>query len=80
MRRDRPPITDVPRDEYVKRCKQQAIIYLREGDLVKAVASTMITMDARTDCKLPIHLVSLAYSLLLAKDALGLKVMIEELK
>ena len=38
----------------------------------------MITMDARTDCKL--HLVSLAYSLLLATDAIGLKVLIAELK
>jgi hypothetical protein len=37
-------------------------------------------MDARTDCKLPDHLVSLAHSLLLANDALGLRVLIEELK
>jgi hypothetical protein len=34
----------------------------------------------RTDCKLPVHLVSLAYSLLLATDAIGLKVLIAELK
>jgi hypothetical protein len=68
-------ITDMPRDQYVERCKQQA---LGRGDLVKAVASIITTMDARTDCKLPEHLESLANALVLTNDAGSLRVLIEE--
>jgi hypothetical protein len=64
-------ITDMPRDQYVERCKQQAPYYLGQGDLLKAVASIIITMDARTDCKLPEHWESLAYALVLTNDAGG---------
>ena len=80
MTRDSPLTTDVPRDRYVERCQKRALYYLGQRDLVKAVASIITTMDARTDCKLPDHVVSLAHSLLLANDALGLRVLIEELK
>jgi hypothetical protein len=73
-------MTDMPRDQYVEWCKHQALGYLDQGDLVKAVASIIATMNARTDCQLPEHLSSLARSLLLANDALGLKALIEELK
>ena len=80
MMRDTPLVTDMPRDKYVERCKQRALDYLDRGDIEKAVTSIITTMDARTDCKLPDHLESLAYSLLLANDALGLRMLIEELK
>ena len=86
LRWDRPVVrndarvTDMPRDQYVERCKQQALYYLGQGDLVNAVASIITTMDARTDCKLPEHLESLAYALVLTNDAVGLRVLIEELK
>ena len=47
---------------------------------MNAVASIITTMDARTDCKIPEHLESLAYALVLTNDAVGLRVLIEELK
>ena len=47
---------------------------------MNAVASIITTMDARTDCKLPEHLESLAYALVLTNDAVGLRALIEELK
>jgi hypothetical protein len=73
-------MTDMPRDQYVEWCKHRALGYLDQGDLVKAITSIITTMNARPDCQLPEHLTSLAYSLLLANDALGLKALIEELK
>jgi hypothetical protein len=73
-------ITDMPRDQYVERCKQQALYHLDQGDLVNAVASIITTMDARTDCELPEHLESLVYALVLTNDAAGLRVLIEALK
>jgi hypothetical protein len=54
--------------------------YLDQGDLVKAVASIVATMNARTDCQPPEHLSSLAHSLLLANDAPSLGVLVEELQ
>ena len=80
MTRDRPLTADMPREEYVDLCKLRALNYLDQGDIEKAAASIIVTLDARTDCKLPDHLESLAYSLLLANDALGLRMLIEELK
>ena len=72
-------ITDMPRDQYVERCKQQALYYLGQGDLVNAVASIITTMDARTDCKIPHYLATLGGSLMMANDALGLRLLIEDL-
>jgi hypothetical protein len=37
-------------------------------------------MDARTDCKIPHYLATLGGSLLMANDALGLRLLIEELR
>ena len=50
-------ITDMPRDQYVERCKQQALYYLGQGDLVKAVASIV------TDCFSNISATSAAFNL-----------------
>ena len=80
MTRDRLRITDVPRDKYVERCKQRALDYFDRGELEKAVASIITYMDARTDCKLPHHWATMADTLLMANDELGLRVLIEELK
>lgn len=85
LRWDRPAVrndarvTDMPRDQYVERCKQQALYYLGQGDLVNAVASIITTMDARTDCKIPHYLATLGGSLMMANDALGLRLLIEDL-
>ena len=67
MMRDGPVVTDMPRDKYVERCKQRALDYLDRGDIEKAVTSIITTMDARTD------------SLMMANDALGLRLLIEDL-
>ena len=67
MMRDTPLVTDLPRDKYVERCKQRALDYLDRGDIEKAVTSIITTMDARTD------------SLMMANDALGLRLLIEDL-
>ena len=79
MMRDTPLVTDMPRDKYVERCKQRALDYLDRGDIEKAVTSIITTMDARTDCKIPHYLITLGGSLLLANDALGLRLLIEDL-
>jgi hypothetical protein len=79
MMRDTPLVTDMPRDKYVERCKQRALDYLDRGDIEKAVTSIITTMDARTDCKLPQYLATLGGSLLMANDALGLRLLIEDL-
>ena len=78
--RDGPVVTDMPRDKYVERCKQRALDYLDRGDIEKAVTSIITTMDARTDCKIPDYLATLGGSLLMANDALGLRLLIEELR
>jgi len=63
LRWDRPAVrndarvTDMPRDQYVERCKQQALYYLGQGDLVKAVASIV------TDCFSNISATSAAFNL-----------------
>jgi hypothetical protein len=80
MMRDTPLVTDMPRDKYVERCKQRALDYLDRGDAEKAVTSIITTMDARTDCKIPQYLTAIGVSLLMANDALGLRLLIEELK
>ena len=80
MTRDRPLTADMPREEYVDLCKHRALGYLDQGDLVKAITSIITPMNARPDCQLPEHLSSLAHSLLLANDARGHKVLIQELK
>jgi hypothetical protein len=80
MMRDTPVVTDMPRDKYVERCKQRALDYLDRGDVEKAVTSIITTMDARTDCKIPPYLTAIGVSLLMANDALGLRLLIEELK
>jgi len=79
MMRDGPLVTDMPRDKYVERCKQRALDYLDRGDIEKAVTSIITTMDARTDCKIPHYLATLGGSLLMANDALGLRLLIEDL-
>jgi len=80
MMRDGPVVTEMPRDKYVERCKQRALDYLDRGDIEKAVTSIITTMDARTDCKLPHHWPTMADTLLMANDELGLRALIEELK
>jgi hypothetical protein len=70
----------MPRDKYVERCKQPALDYLDRGDAEKAVTSIITTMNARTDCKIPQYLTAIGVSLLTANDALGLRLLIEELK
>jgi len=80
MMRDSPLVTDMPRDKYVERCKQRALDYLDRGDIEKAVTSIITTMDARTDCKIPDYLATLGGSLLMANDALGLRLLIEDLR
>ena len=79
MKRDGPVVTDMPRDKYVERCKQRALDYLDRGDIEKAVTSIITTMDARTDC-IPHYLATLGGSLLMANDALGLRLLIEDLR
>jgi hypothetical protein len=56
MMRDRPLVTDMPRDKYVERATGARL------------------------CKIPHHLATLGGSLLMANDALGLRLLIEELK
>ena len=77
---DRSVIADVPRDKYVERCKQRAFDYLDRGELRNAVASFVKNMNARHDCELPHHLAALGVSLLMANDALGWKVLIQEFR
>jgi hypothetical protein len=74
---DRSLIADIPRDKYVERCKQRAFDYLDQGDLENAVASFVSNMNARPDCRLPYHLVSLGVLLLMANDSLGWRTLIE---
>ena len=80
MMRDGPLVTDMPRDKYVERCKQRALDDLDRGELDEAVASIITYMDARTDCKLPHHWATMADTLLMANDALGLRLLIEDLR
>jgi hypothetical protein len=65
--------TDMPRDEYVERCKQRAFDYLDRGDLKDAVASLVSNMNARPDCELPHYLATLGVLLLRGNDAPGLE-------
>ena len=74
---DRSLITDLPRDKYVERCKQQALDYLDRDELRNAVASFVSDMHARRDCKLPEHLAALGLVLLMKDDALGWRTLIE---
>jgi hypothetical protein len=39
----------MPREEYVDLCKLRALNYLDQGDIEKAAASIIVTLDARTD-------------------------------
>jgi hypothetical protein len=77
---DSSPIGNVPRDKYVERCKRRAFDYLDQGDLKYAVASIIGHMNARDDCRLPEYLATLGIALLMAKDALGLRLLIEGLR
>jgi hypothetical protein len=74
---DRSLIIDMPREEYVLRCKQRAFDYLDQGDLKSAVASFVGSMNARPDCHLPHYLATLGVLLLMANDALGWRTLIE---
>jgi len=77
---DRSVIADIPRDKYVERCKQRAFDYLDRGDLKNAVSSFVNNMDARPDCELPHHLVTLGVVLWMGRDVQGWKALIEECK
>ena len=77
---DRSLISDMPRDKYIERCKQRALDYLDRGDLKKAVAVFIGDMGARPDCELPHHLAELGATLLMRDDALGWKLLIEQLR
>ena len=77
---DRSLISDMPRDKYIERCKQRALDYLDRGDLGKAVALLVGDMSARPDCELPHHLAELGATLLMRHDALGWKLLIEQLR
>jgi hypothetical protein len=74
---DRSLIIDMPREEYVLRCKQRAFDYLDQGDLKSAVASFVGSMNARPDCRLPHYLATLGVLLLMANDALGWRTLID---
>ena len=71
---DQSLIIDVPRENYVERCKQRTFDYL---DLRNAVAACVSSMNARPDCQLPHHLAMLGVLLLMANDALGWRTLIE---
>jgi hypothetical protein len=74
---DRSLISDLPRDKYVERCKERALDYLDRDDLRNAVASFVSSMNARPDCELPQHLAALGVLLLMRKDVLGWRTLIE---
>jgi hypothetical protein len=74
---DRSLTIDMPRADYVERSKQRAFDYLDQGDVRSAVASFAGSMNARPDCQLPHHLVTLGVLLLMANDALGWRTLIE---
>jgi len=73
-------IADMPRHQYVERCKQRAFDHLDQGDLKKAAALFVSDMHARPDCELPEHVLALGASLLVARDAFGWRVLIAELR
>jgi hypothetical protein len=70
----------MPRDKYVERCKQRAFDYLDRGDLKNAVASFVGNMNARPGCEFPHYLARLGDLLLMGKDALGWRTLIEGLR
>jgi hypothetical protein len=74
---DRARITDLPRDKYVERCKQRALDHLDRNDVESAAASFVSNMNARPDCELPHHLAALGLLLLMGRDALGWRMLIE---
>ena len=55
-------------------------VFLFLAQAASQLPAPMPFLNARTDCKLPEHLESLAYALVLTNDAVGLRVLIEELK
>jgi len=75
---DRSIIADVPRDNYVERCKPRAFGYLDRGDLKSAISSFVNNMYARPDCELPHHLAELGV-VLMSKDVQGWKALIQEI-
>ena len=77
---ERSPIVDIPRDEYVGRCKQRAFDRLDRGELKKAAALFVSDMNARPDCELPEHLMALSASLLMVDDVLGWRAWIDGLR
>lgn len=77
---ERSLLVEITRDKYVERCKHRALDHLDRGDLKNAIASLVGNMNARPDCELPHYLATLGASLLTANDALGWRMLIEELR
>lgn len=58
----------MPRTEYVKWCKERALVYLDRGDVTNAVTSMMSDMDKRDDTKVPQALVPLGMMAIISRD------------